>query len=187
MSRWGAQARHPTSLWYFKRKHFSILLCSGWAYESPLTLFYFLCRWVWNSKKLGVWLSLSVVVRYGWGSKPLQIVFHFHIHIICKQSVLAACYAVYGHMGPTLHCFIFCAGGEYGWALVMLNSHGWGSKPTQIAPHILTVYLMPYINQSGSAPCYAVDGQVHPYTGPCLCLCMWGWILQNLGYGRVML
>ena len=52
---------HPYDI--FKRKHFSILLCSGWAYESPLTLFYFLCRWVWNSKKLGVWLSLSVLVR----------------------------------------------------------------------------------------------------------------------------
>ena len=30
-----------------------------------------------------------------------------HIYIICKQSVIASCYAVYGHMGPPLHCFTF--------------------------------------------------------------------------------
>ncbi len=68
----------------------------------------------------------------------------------------------------------------YGQTLVMLNSHGWGSKPIHIASLILILYLMSYINQSGSAPCYAVDEQVHPYTGPCLCLCIWK-------YGRVML
>ena len=55
-----------------------------------------LCRWGWSFKKLGVWSSRS---------KPIQIV--SHIHIICKQSVLAACYAVFGHMGPPLHCPIF--------------------------------------------------------------------------------
>jgi hypothetical protein len=74
----------------------------------------------------------------GWGSKPIQIVSHIHI-------ILATCEAVYGHMGPPLHCLLLCRWGwtlrnlEYGWALVMLNSHGWGSKQTQIASHILFI------------------------------------------------
>jgi hypothetical protein len=115
--------RRPTSLSYLITRHFSILLCSGWAYGSNLTLFH------------------------------------------------------------------FCAGGGgilrnlgYGRALVMLNSHGWGSKPMQIASHIHIVDLMSYIYQSGSAPCYAVDEQVHPYpyTGLFLCSCIWGGDITEL-------
>jgi hypothetical protein len=42
---------------------------------------------------------------HGCGSKLTQIA--SHIHIICKQSVLATCDAVDGHMGAPLHCYAF--------------------------------------------------------------------------------
>ena len=36
-----------------------------------------------------------------------QLRFLSHIHIICKQSVLTSCNAVYGHLDPPLHCYAF--------------------------------------------------------------------------------
>ena len=61
-------------------------------------------------------------------------------YLITKHfSILRCCEWAYW---SNLTLFHFCAGGGgilrnlgYGWALLMLNSHGWCSKPTQIASH----------------------------------------------------
>ena len=83
----------------YNSKWFSMLLCCGWA-GPPLHCSMFVLVHVGvDITDLGVWvteLCCKVLAEAPNAS---------HIHIICKWSVLAAWYAVYGHMGPTLHCF----------------------------------------------------------------------------------
>jgi hypothetical protein len=52
-----------------------------------------------------VWSSPSDVMVMA--EAPNQHRYASHIHIICKQSGLATCYAVDGHMGPPLHCYAY--------------------------------------------------------------------------------
>ncbi len=91
---------HP---YHMYTKCFSTLICCGWTYRCTLTLLY-LCRLGWMFGKLGCEWERMVLWFHGWGYKQLQTA--SHIHIICIQSVLSPWYAVDGHMGAPLHCYL---------------------------------------------------------------------------------
>jgi hypothetical protein len=90
---------HP---YHIYTKCFSTLICCEWAYGCTLTLLC-LCRSGVDFWKFGWGWARVMLQCHGWGSKPPWTV--SHIHIKCIQSVLAAWYAVDGHMGAPLHCY----------------------------------------------------------------------------------
>jgi hypothetical protein len=99
---------HPPSLSYLITRHFSILLCSGWAYGSNLTLFHFCAGGGGILKNLGYGRALVMLNSHGWGSKPIQIASHIQIvsYVMYKSkwfSTLLCC----GWAGPPLHCTTF--------------------------------------------------------------------------------
>ena len=102
--------RRPTSLSYLITRHFSILLRSGWAYGSNLTLFHFCAGGGGILRNLGYGRALVMWNSHGWGSKPMQIASHIHIVDIMSYiskwfSTLLCC----GWAGPSIsiHWSIF--------------------------------------------------------------------------------
>ncbi len=86
-------------------------------------------------------------------------------------------------MGAPLHCYASAGQGwiygklGYDWARVMLQCHGWGSKPPWTASHIHIIYV-----QSVLAPWYAVNGHMAPPLHWYVCAGQ-GWIFGKLGWG----
>ena len=129
-------------------------------------------------RKNGYGWAQVILLDHGWGSKPTWSA--SHIHIICIQSVLAPWNVVDGHMGQSLHCYA-CAGemdfrkNGYGWAWVMLQYYGWGSKPTWSASHIHIICIQSVLSLG-----YVVDGDMGPPLHCCSCV-RWSWNLAKLG------
>jgi hypothetical protein len=73
-------------LYWLYTKCFSTLRCCGWAYGYTL-MPYYMCRWGWVLGKMGYGRTCVMLWSHCWGCKPPLTA--SHIHIGCKQSVLA--------------------------------------------------------------------------------------------------
>ena len=91
---------------------FSTLICCGWTYGCTLTLLR-LCRVGVDFWKIELSPSPSDVVM-SW------LICVSQIHVIRIHSVSKPQYAVDGHMGVPLHCYV-CAGQGQGWMLGKLS------------------------------------------------------------------
>jgi hypothetical protein len=157
-------------------KSFSTLICCGWAYGSPHTLFH-LCRWGWTFGKMGTWLSISDVVRSWLRLQCLidHIPYPYHVYAMCFSTLICCGWAC----GYSLTLFHLCR--WWGGLLGEMAKWLWRCKVMVEAPksqncisHLYHVYTK----------CFSTlicCGWAYGCTHTLFHLCRWGWIFVKFG------